>query len=147
MKLTGVIFFIILRYGSTFENEEINSQCVGKQFRNVALAAYFPSDEDDDDKIYSDIKGKKLRSLQEYLDNRSDYISLAMDESLGIPYGTKVCIPEMNKHFGYYLNFEVRDNGTDLLGMGYQRADVFVRSEMDSYDAVVNKKVTLVFVK
>lgn len=70
-----------------------------------------------------------------------------MDAKLGIPYGTKICIPELNKHFGHRLKFEVRDSGSDLIGMGYLRADVFVRTEIDSYDSMVNRKATLVFEK
>ncbi|KAK4876070.1 hypothetical protein RN001_012492 [Aquatica leii] len=147
MNFNALIFLMFLKCGNIIGTIDSEVQCVGKQYKNVSLAAYFPSPQDDDDKTYRDMKGKKLRSLQEYLNDRSDFVSLAMDERLGIAYGTKVCIPELNKYFGYYLNFEVRDNGTDLLGMGYRRADIFVRTEMDSYDSIVNKKVTLIFVK
>lgn len=69
-----------------------------------------------------------------------------MDEKLKIKFGTKVCIPELNKHFGHRIILEVRDYSSDLEGSGFKRADICVRSEIDSYDVTVNRQVTLVFV-
>lgn len=80
------------------------------------------------------------------MDDRSNYVTLGMDEQLGIPYGTKVCIPELNEHFGHRIRLEVRDTSFDLYGLGYTRADICVRTEIDSYDITVNRLVTLVFV-
>lgn len=68
-----------------------------------------------------------------------------MDENLGIPYGSPVCIPELNEHFGHRIRLQVRDSSSDLYRKGYKRADICVRSEMDSYDVTVNRKITLVF--
>lgn len=66
-----------------------------------------------------------------------------MDESLKIPYGTKACIPELNQHFGHRVVFEVRDTSSDLNGSKYKRADICVRTEIDSYDISVNRMATL----
>lgn len=68
-----------------------------------------------------------------------------MDKMLNIPYGTSVCIPELNQHFGHRIRIQVRDTSTDLMGTGYSRADICVRSETDSYDINLNKLVKLVF--
>lgn len=68
-----------------------------------------------------------------------------MDDTLKLPYGTKVCIPQLNQHFGHRIILEIRDTSADLSGHGYKRADICVRSEIDSYDVTVNRKVTLVF--
>lgn len=106
------------------------------------MAAYFPDFEEEE---YIDKNGKKLRNLQDYVDNRDSYVTLSMDENLHIPYGTPVCIPELNKHFGHRIRIEVRDTSDELTGMGYTRADICVRSEVDSYDKTVNREVTLVF--
>lgn len=84
---------------------------------------------------------------KDYLDDRTEYVTLSMDAKLGIPYGSRVCVPELNKHFGHRIRLQVRDSSTDLDGMGYRRADICVRSEMDSYDGAVNREVTLVFEK
>lgn len=89
----------------------------------------------------------RLFFFQEYIDNRAEFVTLAMDENLKIPYGTRVCIPELNKHFGHRIILEVRDSSFDLKGSSYSRADICVRTEIDSYDEVVNRFVTLVFVK
>lgn len=68
-----------------------------------------------------------------------------MDEKLGLSYGTKVCVPELNRHFKRKLNFQIRDSGDNVYGQGYERADICVRSEADSYDDIVNlSSVTLV---
>ncbi|KAB0795473.1 hypothetical protein PPYR_12312 [Photinus pyralis] len=149
MKLL-ILLLVMIKYGATIFEKHKNqtfwvAECTGKSYRNVSLAAYFAANSEAD--TLCDIKGKKLRSLQDYLDDRSDFVTLAMDEKLGLPYGTKVCIPEFDTHYRQHVKFEVRDQGTNLKGMGYKRADVFVRSEMDSYDTTVNNKVTLVFWK
>ncbi|KAJ3658748.1 hypothetical protein Zmor_010469 [Zophobas morio] len=140
-----VLFNLILSINTLFDNE-INLECKGKNIRNVTLTAYYPDYNDDEhDSGYLDIKGKNLRTLQDYLDNRADFVTLAMDENLDIPYGTRTCIPELNLHFGHRIILEVRDSSSDLKGSGYKRADICVRSEIDSYDITVNKRVTLVF--
>lgn len=74
-------------------------------------------------------------------------MTLSMDSKIGIPYGTPACIPELNEHFGHKIRLQVRDSSSDLDGMGYRRADICVRSETDSYDGAVNRRVTLVFEK
>lgn len=79
------------------------------------------------------------------MDDRSEFVTVSMDQNLQIPYGTPVCIPELNLHFGHRIRFEVRDSSSDLDGTGFTRADICVRSEVDSYDRAVNKEVTLVF--
>ncbi|KAL3265284.1 hypothetical protein HHI36_009494 [Cryptolaemus montrouzieri] len=88
-----------------FDNE-INLKCVGKKFENVSLTAYYPDyNNEDNDKGYQDKRGRKLRTLQDYIDDRTNYVTLAMDERLHIPYGTKACIPELNQHFGHRIFF------------------------------------------
>ncbi|KAJ8942799.1 hypothetical protein NQ318_013014 [Aromia moschata] len=49
-------------------------------------------------------------------------------------------------HYGHRIILEVRDSSFDLSGSGYTRADICVRSEIDSYDVHVNRIVTLVFI-
>ncbi|XP_060531994.1 uncharacterized protein LOC132705425 isoform X3 [Cylas formicarius] len=127
-------------------DEDFEIECSGKTFSNVTLTAYYPDYADQDKEYgYQDKRGKKLRTLQDYLDDRADYVTLSMDEKLGVPYGTEVCIPELNRHFGHRVRLEVRDSSYDLYGEGYSRADICVRSEIDSYDESVNKVVTLIF--
>lgn len=68
-----------------------------------------------------------------------------MDETLKLPYATRVCIPELNYHYGRRLELQVRDIGSDLVGKKFKRADICVRTEEDSYDNIVNRIVTMVF--
>lgn len=70
-----------------------------------------------------------------------------MDKMLKIPYGTKICIPELNEHFGHRILLEVRDTSFDLNNSGFSRADICVRTEIDSYDELVNRFVTLIFIR
>ncbi|XP_030761304.1 uncharacterized protein LOC115886346 [Sitophilus oryzae] len=143
-----VILFLlfIIRTNALFDND-LDFNCRGKTFKNVTLTAYYPDYTNQDNEFgFQDKKGRKLRTLQDYLDGRNDYVTLGMDEQLGMPYGTKVCIPELNKHFGHRIRLEVRDSSFDLYGLGYSRADICVRTEIDSYDTIVNRQVTLIFV-
>ncbi|XP_044254948.1 uncharacterized protein LOC123005327 [Tribolium madens] len=142
MKFLVLIFLFGVTNGH-FDNE-INLECRGTKFENVTLTAYYPDFNNDEG--FLDKKGENLSTLQDYLDNRAEFVTLAMDEGLKLPYGTKVCIPELNQHFGHRIILQVRDTSSDLRGSGYKRADVCVRSEIDSYDVTVNRQVTLVFV-
>ncbi|XP_068906918.1 uncharacterized protein [Tenebrio molitor] len=146
MFLVLLMLNLFLTANSYFDNE-IDLNCKGKKYGNVTLTAYFPDYNDEDHaRGYLDKNGKNLRTLQDYLDNRAQFVTLAMDDQLGLDYGTRVCIPELNQHFGHRIILQVRDSSSDLSGSGYQRADICVRSEIDSYDITVNRKVTLVFV-
>ncbi|XP_057659004.1 uncharacterized protein LOC130895618 [Diorhabda carinulata] len=147
MHLVWCFFlYFVSGISAIFENE-ITLKCKGKSFKNVTLTAYYPDyTNSDQENGYQDMKGKKLRTLQDYIDNRADFVTLAMDKKLSIPYGTRVCIPELNEHFGHRILLEVRDTSYELTGTGYNRADICVRSEIDSYDINVNRFVTLVLV-
>ncbi|XP_072384248.1 uncharacterized protein [Diabrotica undecimpunctata] len=145
--LRGFAFVGIFCCVSALLENEISLKCMGKVYQNVTLTAYYPDYNDQDHEHgYQDKQGKKLRTLQDYLDNRADFVTLAMDETIGIPYGTKVCIPELNQQYGHRILLEVRDSSYDLSGNGFTRADICVRSEVDSYDKSVNRLVHLVFI-
>jgi 3D (Asp-Asp-Asp) domain-containing protein len=128
-------------------DDELVSCKGNKVHKNVYLAAYRPAgDETADSPQYLDVKHFKLNTLQEFLDNRVPFVTVAMDNSLKIPYGTVVCIPEINRHFRRNVRFEVRDTNDDMTGEGFRRLDICVRSEADSYDDIVNlENATLVF--
>lgn len=63
-----------------------------------------------------------------------------MDEDLNIPYGTVICIPQLNAHYRRRIILQVRDAANNVQGQGYRRVDICVRSEADSYDHAVNLK-------
>ncbi|GJQ71266.1 hypothetical protein Trydic_g11005 [Trypoxylus dichotomus] len=106
-----------------FDNE-INLECRGRSYKNVTLTAYFPSYDEDYEEGLLDMNGQPLRTLQDFLDDRNQYVTLAMDKKLRIPYGTPVCIPELNQHFGHRIRIQVRDTSSELTGTGFSRADI-----------------------
>ncbi|XP_074113702.1 uncharacterized protein LOC141536837 [Cotesia typhae] len=118
-------------------------KCIGCPYYNVSLTAYYPDFASDESSDYLDVRGKKLKTLQDFLDGRDEYVTAAMDINSEIPYGTKVCIPELNYHFKQYIPIQVRDYSPDLEGEGHSSIDICVRSESDSYDFAVNRMVTL----
>ncbi|XP_012282591.1 uncharacterized protein LOC105700904 isoform X2 [Orussus abietinus] len=118
-------------------------KCTGRPRYNVSLTAYYPIYDSPNSSDYLDIRGKKLRSLQDYIDGRGEYVTGAMDSSLNLVYGTPICIPELNEHFGRQIPIQVRDRGSNLDGKEFSRLDICVRSEVDSYDNCVNRLVTV----
>lgn len=81
---------------------------------------------------------------QEFLSNRTNYVTVSVDRSLRLPYGTRLCIAPLNRHFGRHIRFEVRDSSQDLQGAGFGQVEICVRTETDSYEDIVNlSKVTL----
>lgn len=91
-------------------------------------------------------RNNQIIYAQDFLDDNIDYVTVSMDEDLQIPYGTRICIPELNAHYRRRINFQIRDTGSNVKGQGYRRVDVCVRSEAESYDHAVNlKRATIVF--
>lgn len=78
------------------------------------------------------------RPLQDFLANRSDFVTVAMDTGLRLPYGTRLCVPPLNRHYGRLVPLQVRDTDADLDGQRFGQVDVCVISEADSYQATVN---------
>ncbi|XP_044733878.1 uncharacterized protein LOC123296464 [Chrysoperla carnea] len=151
MKILIILFTIIVTSyagikNTIFPDDSLKWECKGKRYEEVSLTGYYPEFSSSEGRRgFLDSRAKKLRTLQDFLDDRVPYVTIAMDEKLKIPYGTSVCIPELNRHYRRRIRFQVRDDGYELLGTGFSRADICVRSEVDSYDKAVNEKVTLVF--
>ncbi|XP_049545466.1 uncharacterized protein LOC125957062 [Anopheles darlingi] len=104
----------------------------------VLITAYRPLYESDRKRDYLDAQGQKLHTLQEYLDDRAPYVSVGMDPTLAIPYGTEACVPELNRHFRRPVRLRVADHHEDLRGGAYRRLEICVRTQEDSYDDAVN---------
>jgi hypothetical protein len=92
---------------------------------------------------FNDKIGKPLRTLQSFLNGQAEYVSVAMDKT--IAYGTKVCIPELNVHFGKPIKFKVVDTGGAFYGKGKTRIDVCSANYKTSIDPWLNRKLTLVW--
>ncbi|XP_017299481.1 uncharacterized protein LOC103508984 isoform X1 [Diaphorina citri] len=144
--LAFILIFYLVKLASQFDLSE-DLECGPGQIYNTSASAYYPDYQSALTRDFVDEKGKKLRSLQEYLDGRSSYVTVAMDAGLGIAYGTPLCIPQLNIHYGRYINLEVRDTSPDIFGCGYACVEIAVRTEADSYDRILNKELLMVVIQ
>lgn len=92
---------------------------------------------------FEDMHGNPLRTLQDYLEGRADYVSTAMD-SRDFPYGTELCIPELDQKYGRQIIFRVVDTGGAFAGMGTSRIDICTRDAQASTDGTINGSLNLV---
>lgn len=92
---------------------------------------------------FVDRKGAKLNTLQDFLNGKVPYVSVAMD-SKAFPYGTKLRIPELEAKYGKQIEFRVVDTGGAFKGKGTSRIDVCTANQRASLDATINGPLTLV---
>jgi 3D (Asp-Asp-Asp) domain-containing protein len=92
---------------------------------------------------FKDRMGKPLHTLQDFLNGKAPYVSVAMD-SKAFPYGTKLRIPELEKKYGRPIEFRVVDTGGAFKGKGTSRIDICTANRKASLDPTVNGKLTLV---
>lgn len=92
---------------------------------------------------FVDRRGKKLRTLQDFIDGRTKYVSVAMDRNT-VPYGHAVCIPELNALYGKAIPFRVVDTGGAFKNKGTTRIDICTRSRSDALKKSVNRRFELV---
>jgi len=91
---------------------------------------------------YRDRRGKRLHSLQEFLDGRAAFVSVAMDPA-AFAYGTPLTIPELDEAYERHIVFKVVDTGGAFFHQGTGRIDICTASERDALEGVVNRHVTL----
>jgi 3D (Asp-Asp-Asp) domain-containing protein len=91
-----------------------------------------------------DMQGKPLRTLQQFLAGQASYVSVAMDTGL-FPYGTELCIPQLEQKYNRQIPFRVVDTGQAFIGKGTTRIDICTANESTSNDpAVSGASLTLV---
>lgn len=93
---------------------------------------------------FKDKLGKDLCTLEAFLNGDAPYVSVAMDKR--IPYGTKLCIPELNAKYGRNIEFRVVDTGGAFTGKGHSRIDICVADASSANDSTINGNLTLQFV-
>ncbi|XP_011872323.1 PREDICTED: uncharacterized protein LOC105564511 [Vollenhovia emeryi] len=121
-------------------------KCAGHAFHNVSLSAYYPVFGTDDKRNHLDDQGKMLSTLQDYLDGRARYVTVAGNLRSGIPYGTKVCVEKLNEQFGRQIHLQIRDQSdyeNNDAAIDFSRLEICVRSEEDTYDTYLNGLVTV----
>jgi len=69
--------------------------------------------------------GKRLGTLEQYMQGKADYVSIAMDKN-AFPYGTILRISELEKVLGKSIVFKVVDTGSAFRGKGTARIDICV---------------------
>lgn len=121
---------------------------------------------------YKDMLGKPLQTLQDFLDGKADYVSIALDENMyehvikarrakyqrtGDPkykkyltmqpqvrYGDTFRIPELEQKYGRIIIFKAVDTGGAFRDKGFSRVDIATRNKQDTYERTINNKLTLV---
>jgi 3D (Asp-Asp-Asp) domain-containing protein len=89
---------------------------------------------------FVDVRGVKLRTLQQYLAGNADYVSVAMD-SKAFSYGQHLRIKELEAKYGRAIDFRVVDTGGAFRGRGRSRIDICVANESASLSPSVNGTV------
>lgn len=109
---------------------------------NAKGTGYYPYDSAMEGGFY-DMIGNPLVTLQDYLAGRGQYVSVAMDKHT-FPYGTELCIPELEQKYGRQISFRVVDTGSAFYGKGTTRIDICTANASASTDSTVNGSLTLV---
>jgi hypothetical protein len=97
---------------------------------------------------FNDKLGKPLHTLQDVLDGKAPYVSIALDKKLykngTIKYGDTFRIPELEAKYGRKIVFRAVDTGGAFTNKGFSRVDVCTRSRQHSLEPTVNGKLTLI---
>ena len=103
--------------------------------------AYFPYNNAMEGGFYDRI-GEPLTTLEDYLDGKVGYVSVAMDKKR-FKYGTFFRIPELEKKYNRVILFKVVDTGGAFYGKGTSRIDICVANEKASFNPTINGPLTL----
>ena len=85
-----------------------------------------------------DCHGNPLHTLQDFLTGSADFVSVAADKLLKIPYGAPLCIPAFDRHYGTNIKFRVVDHGGDFVGAGWSHIDICTADQKHANDAFLN---------
>lgn len=91
---------------------------------------------------FSDRRGVRLRTLQQYLNGSADYVSVAMDPH-AFNYGQKLRIKELEQKYGRQIEFRVVDTGGAFMGRGTSRIDICTANSSASVDPTINGMLTI----
>lgn len=97
---------------------------------------------------FKDKKGAPLHTLQDFLDGKAPYVSIAIDKRLyshgTVQYGDSFRIPELEARYGRPIVFKAVDTGGAFTGKGFGRVDICTRSSAHSHDPAINGQLTLI---
>ena len=86
----------------------------------------------------TDRMGNPLKTLQQYLTGTADYVSVAADSSLPMPFGTNVRIPAIDVYYNKPILFVLCDTGGAFDRQGLTRIDICVDSPAESLRDILN---------
>lgn len=138
-----MILDLLQRYGVRRFMEGVTQ--IAGQYRTRGTG-YFPYNDSMEGGFF-DKKGYRLRTLEDWLAGRADYVSVAMDGR--VKYGTRVRIPELNRDLagGREIPFRVVDTGSAFRGRGTSRIDICRGNRRLTHDGAINRNLTLQFLK
>lgn len=97
---------------------------------------------------FVDKRDTALRTLQDYLAGKAEYVSVALDKHLyrngSIKYGDKFRIPELEKKYGRVIEFRAVDTGGAFTNKGFNRIDICTGGYRHSVEKTVNGQLTLI---
>jgi 3D (Asp-Asp-Asp) domain-containing protein len=91
---------------------------------------------------FVDRKGVKLNTLQQFLDGKASYVSVAMDTK-AFPYGQRLRINELNTKYKKEIIFRVVDTGGAFTGKGTSRIDICTANSKAAGDSTINGKLNI----
>lgn len=103
---------------------------------------YFP-DSSEMEGGFVDMRDRPLQTLQQYLAGQASYVSVAMDKGV-FPYGTELCIPQLEQKYNMQIPFRVVDTGGAFMGQGTSRIDICTANSAASMDSTINGALQLV---
>lgn len=120
---------------------ETESCCGGMVYRSRATG-YYPSSNALEGG-FRDRQGKRLQTLQDFLNGRAKYVAVAMDSTV-FSYGAKLCIPRLNARYGMKIPFRVVDTGGAFRKKGTNRIDICTRGLSDARDPEINRSLEII---
>jgi 3D (Asp-Asp-Asp) domain-containing protein len=133
VRLLGSI--VVLGLGVVFFNSAMAATFTAKS------TSYYPHNSKREGG-YVDRRDTQLYTLQAYLRGEAPYVSVAMDVN-AFKYGTKVRIPEIDKHYGKKIEFRIVDTGGDFVGKGRSRIDICTENYRSTLHPLVNGRLTV----
>jgi hypothetical protein len=113
------------------------------------LTSYYPHDSKMEGGYY-DRWTHPLHTLQDFLEGKAPYVSVAMDPAVFSCKKSRgnscqrLRIPSIEETYGVSIDFRVVDTGSAFRGKGRSRIDVCTRNLTTSKDAVVNATVDII---
>lgn len=127
------------------ERDSRHSELEVIESHTAKSSGYFPHN-DSMEGGHFDRKGKPLRTLQDYLAGKADYVSVAMDSNAA-PYGTRIRIPELEAKYGREIDFRLVDTGRAFKNKGTSKIDICVKTRQQTYEDTINGHLTVQFVR